>query len=245
MNNEIWFEYNWKLRGNPAQFHVDMQFLPEPEILNTRGKLISISCTLRKKPSFFERRQMRSTLRRIDDAIRSSSIFAGYIELQDSIWYYYYTSDSRLLVRIHEVLAGTRSQKWDCTLSDEPDHETYYHLLCPDTARWQAHNNQIYSDSLKKRGDDLSQPRRISIHVCLPALGKDDPFFDDAKQLGFAIGSIDCNESYQLPYSISLHTVSPAHEERLTELTTSAIHLAERHSGVFERIDTEFVPKRR
>ena len=39
--------------------------------------------------------------------------------------------------------------------------------------------------------------------------------------------------------------ISPASEERLTELTTAAIGLADRHSGVFERVDTEFVPKRR
>ena len=245
MNNEIWFEYNWKLRGAPAQFHVDMPFLPEPEILNTRNRLISISCTFHKKPSFFERRQIQATLRKIDTAVRDSSVFAGYIELSDSTWYYYYTSDSRLLVSVHEVLAGIRSPKWDCTLSDEPDHETYYRLLCPDTARWQSHNNRIYTESLKKRGDDLSQPRRVSLHVCLPVLGKNDSFFDDAKQLGFAIGSVDCNESYQLPYSISLHTISPVSEERLTELTTAAIRLAERHAGVFERVDTEFVPTRR
>ena len=46
-------------------------------------------------------------------------------------------------------------------------------------------------------------------------------------------------------YSISLHTISPVSEERLTELTTAAIRLAERHAGVFERVDTEFVPTRR
>ena len=245
MNNEIWFEYNWKLRGTPAQFHVDMQFLPEPEILNTRNRLISISCTFQKKPSFFERRQIQATLRKINAAVQVSSVFAGYIERSDSTWYYYYASDPRLLVSVHEVLAGIRSPKWDCTLSDEPNHETYYNILCPDTARWQSHNNRIYTESLKKRGDDLSQPRRVSLHVCLPFLVKNDSFFDDAKQLGFAIGSVDCNESYQLPYSISLHTISPVNEERLTELTTAAIHLAERHAGVFERVDTEFVPKRR
>ena len=245
MNNENWFEYNWKLRGTPAQFHVDMQFLPEPEILNTRNRLISLSCFPQHDPSFLERKHIQSTLRKIDAAVRDSSVFTGYIELPDSTWYYYYTSDSRVLVRIHEILAGIRSPKWGCTLSDEPGHETYYKLLCPDTAKWQSHNNQVYTESLKKRGDDLSQPRRVSLHVCLPVLKKTDSFFEDAKQLGFAIGSIDCNESYQLPYSISLHIISPISEERLTELTTSAIRLAERHAGVFERVDTEFVPRRR
>ncbi|MBQ6426306.1 MAG: DUF695 domain-containing protein [Clostridia bacterium] len=245
MNNENWFEYNWKLRGTPAQFHVDMQFLPEPEILNTRNRLISISCATSKKPSFFEKRKTQAVLKKIEASVRESSVFVGYIELPDYTWYYYYTSDSRLLVRIHEIISGIRSAKWTCTLSDEPGHETYYKLLCPDTARWQSHNNRIYAESLEKRGDDLSQPRRVSVHVCLPVLGKDDSFFEDAKRLGFAIGSVDCIESYQLPYSISLHIISPATEERLTELTTSAIGLAERHSGVFERVDTEFVPKRR
>ena len=244
MNHENWFEYNWKLRGVPAQFHVDMQFLPEPEILNTRNRLISISCTFRNK-SFLEKRRVRATLRKIHAVIRGSSILAGTIDLPDSSWYYYYTSDARLLVRIHEILAGTRSPKWDCTLSEEPGHETYYKLLCPDTARWQSHNNRIYAESLKDRGDDLSQPRRVSLHICLPALGKNDPFFAEAKELGFAIGSVLCNESYQLPYSVSLHTISPAQEEQLTELTTAAIRLAERHSGVFERVDTDFVPKKR
>ncbi len=233
------------MRGIPAQFHVDMQFLPEPEILNTRNRLISLSCFPQQNPSFLERRQIQSTLRRIEAAVGDSSVFAGYIELPDSVWYYYYTSDSRVLVKIHEILAGVRSPKWGCTLSDEPGHETYYQLLCPDTAKWQSHNNQIYTQSLKKRGDDLSQPRRVSLHICLPVLKKTDSFFEDAKRLGFAIGSIDCNESYQLPYSISLHIISPIGEERLTELTTSAIRLAERHAGVFERVDTEFVPRHR
>ena len=98
---------------------------------------------------------------------------------------------------------------------------------------------------MDSRGDDLAAPRRINLHFCFPVIRQPDPFLEEVRQQGFAIGQIDCNTAYELPYSVTLHAVSALDRAQLNALTTKAILAAQQYGGVFDRLDSQFVPKKR
>ena len=243
-----WFAYDWDLRGAPARFHVDLQYAAAPELLEGKTTLIHLSCFPKRQTdafSFWERRRLNAVLKKSLRLLGEGTRYVGFIDLSGQRRYYFYTDDARLLVPLFEYCSGERRLKLACAKADEPKLQTYWFLLYPDAAKYQTVGNLKYIAALAARGDDLSAPRRVNLHFCFSTVRQADPFLEEAKKLGFAIGSVDCNLAYELPYSVTLHAVAPLDKAHLNELTTKAILAAQANAGIFERMDSEFVPKKR
>ena len=242
-----WFSYNWKLNNIPAGFSVDLSYAENPQVLYGHTTLIYLVCSAKNESGFShgEHRYLDKILKKSIRLLGENTCYVGNILLPSKCYYYYYTDDPRLLVALFGMCTSESKMKLECSKAEEPDFATYFRQLCPDEAKYQTHNNRLYIDQMKKRGDDLSVPRRISMHLCFPSLGQADPFLSQAKQAGFAIGHIDCNEAYQLPYSVILHAISPLTSESLDAITTKAISIAQKNAGVFNRLDSDYIPVRK
>ena len=132
----------------------------------------------------------------------------------------------------------------ECFKADEPNRQTYYRLLVPDSAKRQSVDNGVYIRSLCDRGDDASAYRRVNLHFYFPSANTRALFAENAKALGFAIGENDYVPEREPAYYLVLHAVSPLDKARITELTTKAIYAAETYGGIMEHFDSAFIPKR-
>lgn len=242
-----WFEYDWYLNNVPAGFSVDLEFLEDPGRLSGYDTLIFMNCSsLREKPfTHAEVRILEKALAKAIKILGEESVYVGSVSLPFRRTYYFYTKNARLLVGLFGYCTSETRMQLECSKTEEPDFRTYFRFLCPDAIKYQAYNNKQYINMMKKNGDDVTVPRRVNLHLCFPSIGKTDPFLNEVKNLGFAIGRIDCNEAYQLPYSVTLHIISSLESEKLNPLTTKAILAAQKNAGVFDRLDSEFIPKRR
>ena len=241
--------YDWEVQNLPAVFHVDMQYAPEPEKLNGHTCLLFLTCSSKhpKKTGFsaLEKMCLDKLLKNAQKVLGNETLFVGYIDLNCQRRYYFYTADPRLVLSLSELAHNESFIHVECSRTDEPGFDTYYYFLFPDDAKYQTIVNKEYINSLAKKGDDTSASRRINLHFCFPSLGSANPFLEEAKNLGFAIGKIDCNEAYELPYCITLHIIAPLESRTLNSITTRAIYAAQKNAGVISRLDCEFVPKNR
>ena len=132
----------------------------------------------------------------------------------------------------------------ECVKANEPNRQTYYRLLVPDSAKKQANDNRRYIESLRARGDEVTAMRRVNLHFYFPTVQGRALFLRDAKQLGFAIGSDDYIAERELPYYLVIHRISALDARAVTSLTSTAINAAEAYGGVMDHFDSAFIPKR-
>jgi len=243
-----WYVYDWELQGLPAQFHVDLKYLEEFDSLGDFTTLLYVSC-YSKKP---EAQSFTSREQRLLDAVGKECLkilgdqcaFVGWIDITAQRRYYFYTSDARLLVPLMAYCEEEDGLRLECFKAEEPNRQTYYRLLAPDSAKRQSVDNEQYLQSLRSRGDDNSAFRRVNLHFYFPSANGRALFAENAKALGFAIGENDYIPEREPSYYLVLHAVSPLEKERITELTTKAIYAAETYGGVMEHFDSAFIPKR-
>lgn len=243
-----WYSYDWELGGQPAQFHVDLDYMDTFDTLGDFTTLLYVSCfSIVAGSAAFSRREEKLLDRVLKDCLKSigsKSVYVGYIDVLAQRRYYFYTSDARLLVPLMAVCEQNNDFRVECTKANEPNRQTYYRLLVPDRAKRQSADNEAYILSLRNRGDDLDTARRINLHFYFPTTQGRTLFERDAKLMGFAVGKNDYIPERDLPYYIVLHAVKPLEKICITELTTKAIYSAEAYGGVLEHFDSAFVPKR-
>ena len=243
-----WFAYDWELGGQPAEFHVDLSYVDSFDTLGDFTTLLYVSCfSLSPDAQAFDKRQQKQldgVLSQCLKALGSKAVYVGFIAVQAQRRYYFYTSDSRLLVSLMSVCEDNSRFRMECTKAEEPNRQTYYRLLLPDRAKQQGADNEQYIRSLCQRGDDTAAKRRVNLHFYFPTTQGRSLFERDAKLLGFAIGEDRYIPEQELPYYLVLHAVSPLEKVAVTQLTTKAILAAEVYGGILEHFDSAFVPKR-
>ena len=222
-----WFVYDWDLQGLPAQFHVDMKYVEEFDALGDFTTLLYVSCYPKKpEAQSFSRRDMRLLDTVGKDCTRilgEQSAFVGFIDITAQRRYYFYTPDARLLVPLMAYCSEEDDLRLECFKALEPNRQTYYRLLVPDHAKRQSVDNATYIESLRQRGDDNSAFRRVNLHFYFPSANGRSLFGENAKAMGFAIGTTDYIPEREPSYYSVLHTISPLELEAVTELTTKAI----------------------
>ncbi len=243
-----WYVYDWDLQGLPAEFHVDLKYVEEFDTLGDFTTLLYVSCYPKKpEAQSFSARESRL----LDDVSREcmrilgeACAYVGYIDIAAQRRYYFYTSDARLLVPLMAYCSDEDRLRLECFKAEEPNRQTYYRLLVPDNAKRQSVDNESYIESIRMRGDDNEAFRRVNLHFYFPSANGRTLFCENAKSLGFAIGTTDYIPEREPSYYVVLHTISPLELETITELTTRAILAAEAYGGVMEHFDSAFVQKR-
>lgn len=243
-----WYFYDWELNGAPARFHVDLSYLEAFDSLGDFTTLLYVSCySKRSGVSSFSARELRELDAFLADCrkiLGAKCAYVGFIDVGAQRRYYFYTPDARLLVSLKELCADGGSLRMACFQANEPNRQTYYRLLVPDSAKKQSVDNESYVRSLEARGDDADAYRRVTLHFYLPGAQARTLFSEQAKSLGFAIGKSDYIAERELPYYLALHAVTQLKPALLTALTTKAIGAAEPYGGMLSHIDSAFVPKR-
>ncbi|MEA4871188.1 MAG: DUF695 domain-containing protein [Christensenella sp.] len=243
-----WYVYDWDLQGLPAQFHVDMKYVEELDALGDFTTLLYVSCYPKKAEaqSFSPREQrlLESVSKECQRILGEQCAFVGYIDIAAQRRYYFYTPDARLLVPLMAYCSEEDGLRLECFKALEPNRQTYYRLLVPDNAKRQSVDNAAYIESLRQRGDDNTAYRRVNLHLYFPSANGRTLFGENAKAMGFAIGTTDYIPEREPSYYIVLHAISPLEVEAVTELTTKAIYAAETYGGVMEHFDSAFIQKR-
>ncbi len=242
-----WYDYQWDLSGQPAWFHVDLDYMEEFDHLGDFTTLLHVTCMPNKEKSNFRHsdyRQLEKVLADCCQLLGEKAVYVGSIEYPSQRRYYFYTADPRLFVPLLKYSEQNSHFQIFCDKATELNRQTYYRLLVPDTAQRQASNNLSYIESLASRGDDTKAPRRVNLHFYFPTGTNREAFSTAAKEIGFAIGKGDYVPERELPYYLSIHQISPLQITELTELTTKAIRAAEEYGGILEHFDSAFVPIR-
>ena len=243
-----WYSYNWELAGQPAAFHVDLSFVDAFDALGDFTTLLYVSCFCkRENAAAFTPRELRRLPGVLSDCLEAlgrQAVCVGFIDVQAQRRYYFYASDPRLLVPLMHVCAAQKDFRVECTKTAEPNRQTYYRLLVPDAAKRQVAGNRAYIESLKKRGDDTSAMRRIGLYFYFPTAQARAGFILGAREAGFAIGRDDYIPEHDPPYYLALHGIVPLEQAAVTRMTTVAIYAAEPYGGVFDHLDSAFIPKR-
>ncbi len=243
-----WYVYDWELQGLPARFNVDLKYVDEFDSLGDFTTLLYVSCYPKKQ----EAQAFASREQRLLDAVGKECLkilgdqcaFVGWIDIAAQRRYYFYTPDARLLVPLKAYCDEEDGLRLECFKAEEPNRQTYYRLLVPDSAKRQSVDNERYIQSLRARGDDNDAFRRVNLYFYFPSANGRALFAENAKSLGYAIGETDYIPEREPSYYIALHVVSPLKPERINELTTRAIYLAATYGGVMEHFDSAFIPKR-
>ena len=243
-----WYIYDWELQGLPARFHVDLSYMEQFDALGDFTTLLYVSCYAKKQDatSFTPRetRALENVSHECLKVLGQKCAYVGYIDIAAQRRYYFYTPDARLLVPLMAYCTEEDELKLECFKADEPNRQTYYRLLVPDSAKRQSVDNELYIASLRERGDDGKAFRRVNLHFYFPSASSRALFMENAKALGFAIGENDYIPEREPSYYVVLHAVSPLEKAAVTELTTKAIYAAEAYGGVLEHFDSAFIPKR-
>ena len=227
---------------------MDLSYAEEFDALGDFTTLLYLSC-FSKNPNAqaFASRELRILDGVCRDCLKilgRQCAFVGSIDVGAQRRYYFYTSDARLLVPLTQLCSEEDGLRLECSMTEEPNRQTYYRLLVPDQAKRQSVDNERYIRSLRERGDDNAAYRRVNLHFYFPSAGARSLFSDNAKTLGFAIGADDYIPEHDLPYYVVLHAVIPLEKEAVTGLTTKAIYAAEPYGGALEHFDAAFIPKR-
>lgn len=185
-NSAQWFEYDWPLDGAMARFGADMALIDADRA--ARPLLMYVSCQSRS--------EKRETLSAIERSIASGvkdklikklgALYAGYIEIDAQIQYYFYIHDAEEFERGETI--AEKTPLMDCTagLADEPDWLTYKTLLYPDAAKLQTELNRDHIALMKKHGDCISAVRRVTFTVYFPTESIMLNFAEAARKAGFA-----------------------------------------------------------
>ncbi len=243
-----WYSYDWELFGQPAQFHVDLSYVAEFDMLGDFTTLLYVSCYSKSEGAMAftprERRHLTDVFKDASRVLKGKSVYVGYIDMLAQRRYYFYVSDARLLVPMLSVCRDDSVLRLNCTKATEPNRQTYYRLLVPDAAKRQTNDNARYIASLRSRGDDNDAPRRVNLHFYFPTVQGRSHFSSEIRQAGFALGRDDYIPERELPYYLIVHRVSPLHKDAISRLTTEAIELASAYGGVLEHFDSGIVVKR-
>ncbi len=243
-----WYSYEWELLGHPAEFHVNLAYQEEFDTLGDFTTLLYVSCySLTPNAQAFtqrEKRRLDGALRDCLKALAGKAVYVGLIDVGAQRRYYFYTSDARLLVPLMHVCDEQGDFRMECVKANEPNRQTYYRLLVPDSAKRQANDNRRYIEALRARGDDITAMRRVNLHFCFPTVQGRTLFIRDAKQRGFAIGADDYIAERELPYYLVIHRISALDARAVTSLTSGAIAAAEAYGGVMDHFDSAFIPRR-
>lgn len=245
MNN--WYDYQWELSGQPAWFHVNLDYIEEFDHLGDFTTLLHVTCMPINEKSTFRRSDYKRLEKVLAACLRilgEKAVYVGSIEYPSQRRYYFYTADPRLFIPLLKYSEENADFRISCEKASELNRQTYYRLLVPDTAQQQAANNLSYIQSLAARGDDTQSPRRVNLHFYFPTGASREAFSSSAKEIGFAIGKGDYIPERELPYYLPIHRIAPLEISVLTDLTSQAIYAAEEYGGILEHFDSAFVPIR-
>ena len=242
-----WYDYQWDLSGQPAWFHVDLDYMEEFDHLGDFTTLLHVTCVPADEQKAFGRSDYKHLEKVLSECCRilgEKAVYVGSREFPTQRRYDFYTADPRLLVPLLNYCSDCPYFHVTCEKTTEINRQTYYRLLVPDTAQQQAANNLSYIESLASRGDATETPRRVNLHFYFPTGSSRDAFSVSAREIGFAIGKGDYIPERDLPYYLPIHQIAPLQIDALTDLTTKAIHAADEYGGMLEHFDSAFVPRR-
>lgn len=242
------FCYKWDLRGQLADFAVDLEYAAKLDLLGDFTTLLHVTCLpLDGEQAAFSKRELRKLTdvqERCTALLGKAGAFVGRIDVGAQRRLYYYTSDAKLLLALNNFCAKESAFALSCTRVNEPNRQTYYRLLYPNAAKFQGKRNEEFIEIMRSRGDDLASMRRINLHLLFAGAPAMNAFAAEAKTAGFAIGNTGFIPERETPHTLSVHAVSRLEWEELTKLTTEAITIAERCGGTFGYVDSAFVEKR-
>ncbi len=246
-----WFSYDWELHELEARYQVDLAYAHAffEEALAGFTTLLFISCFPGAQGdnlfSARERRRLGAVLARCQKLLGDAAVYVGSIDTGTQCRYYFYAADARLLVGLYDLCSKEKVLTLECGKNDEPARQSYFQLLYPDEAKKQGADNAVYIAALKKRGDELSAPRRVNFHLYFPTVYARIDFLREALQAGFAIGRTEFVPEHDAPHYAVVHAVSPLEWKAVTALTTRVIYLALPREGQFSHFDSAFIAKRR
>lgn len=230
-NSAQWFEYDWPLDGPMARFGADMALIDADRA--ARPLLMYVSCQSRS--------EKRETLSAIERSIASGvkdklikklgALYAGYIEIDAQIQYYFYIHDAEEFERGETI--AEKTPLMDCTagLADEPDWLTYKTLLYPDAAKLQTELNRDHIALMKKHGDCISAVRRVTFTVYFPTESIMLNFAEAARRAGFAYAGPNYSPERELAYGADIVRLSSLKKADVDALTTRVINLAAQYGG--------------
>jgi uncharacterized protein (TIGR01619 family) len=239
-----WIEYDWILNSAPAVYRVDMEF---KSLASGAGckTLALVKCGTREAGApDMTPRERRAALALEKKCLRLPGVFyAGSIDTGSGVRMYFYGRNER---ELESVAAATENEDrliCSCSIIYEPELETYYRFLYPDSAKYQTVKNERLIEDIRKRGDNTQAPRRINLHMYFPTEPLRVMFQEEARQSGFAIGGAVYTPEQELPYGIVLHRISTLEKRDIDAVTTKAIRAAEKFGGELIHWDCQFICK--
>ena len=236
--------YDWYIEGQPARFTVDMSYEgrpPDPE----RPVLIYVNAVPKNPGQEQLKPSQRWVLSRLTDRLerKLGLTFVGDIELGEQRQMYFYASNPDVLEDVEYAARRCSGVVATAECVNEPGWETYWQLLFPDAAKYQTVLNRERVARLEKLGDDPKAPRRVNLYFGFPTEPNRIHFAEEARQMGYAVGSPQFEPAWELAYGVALHRISDLTPRSIDEVTVRAIRLAERFSGELRDWDCQLVPK--
>lgn len=167
----------------------------------------------------------------------------GDIQLSEQAQLYFYAPDQEVLEDVKAEARRCRGLVLTAKCAMEPGWETYWGLLFPDAAKYQTVLNRERAARLARMGDDPTAPRRINLYFGFPTEPARIHFSEEARLLGYAVGTPQFEPARELAYGVTLHRISDLAPKNIDELTVRSIRLAEGFQGVLREWDCQFIPK--
>lgn len=235
IRENVWIEYEWKIKGEPALISTDIS-LGDAAPDYARTVLLFINCASPDPDAADLTPAQQSRCRTIEKECckaLSTAAFAGRIDMACQMQLYFYAESPKHLNEL-ERIAQKHEKRLICTCgrTDDPNWRTYFMLLYPDAAKYQTLQNREIIDLYKRRGDVLSATRRLEFNVFFILEGTCQVFLEQARLNGFVIGKPLYRPDEDHAYGTSLYMLSPLDKPRIDELTTRVIRLAQKHDGI-------------
>lgn len=227
-----WFTYDWEVRGEPAEYLVDLEYDPIPQ-----GHPFLLYCAVAPPeagepfipPELSRMAKLEKKLLRL---LQPDACYVGHIHMDTLRQYYLYLpSQEGVEERLDELILKEKKLSVQAGMTFEPDWTTYRTLLYPDAAKYQTEINAEMIEKQRRAGDAVEKVRRLTLYLCFPTDQDLLLFREAARRAGFAIGDAEYEQMLPLPHMLSIYMLSPLIKERVDAITTCAIRLAEAHFG--------------
>lgn len=239
--NERWFSYFSKNKDEITMINLALK-----EIAPIKDKLNNVQVAIRANEPHTDSlsfKKQSDTLITVGDALANelkadnNSIYIA-MQVGEGCKIYFYCSDTDLLYdSVSNVMAGFADFEFEVDFSEDKEWEVYYGLYpCP--WQFQSMGNLRVIKQLKKKGDQLIEPREVKHTISFESKADRKGFLKDAKKQGFSVSDIFEDSSKWKPYGLEVSRVDKVDWINVDEYVLYLWELANQCNGFYDGWET-------
>ena len=251
--SENWDSYICNVNGHLASVFLNLSlFKMAPD--SSRPCLLYVWVKMKSpRPDGLSSQEEAEALWKLGDALTASfekelnAIFIGRITTQGRREFYFYVPQARENdPAIHRSLSSCSQYEYETGTQDDPTWGQYLSVLYPSEEELQKIKNRQALEVLRKKGDQLEEPREVSHWIYFKSEADRLKFSQSIKELGYELlPTSGLDEQEPGVYGLQIRRRDCWDQESIDNVVLEILRFAMASDGEYDGWETELVRRSR